>query len=65
MTLPLFERRHFEWLAAFAGSNLTPAQCERLASNLASTNAGFKRSRFLAAVEKARAPDVCRVCQTN
>ena len=56
--MTLFQRRHFEWLARWAAANLTPLQADRLARDLAGTNAGFKLSRFAAAVEKARAPDV-------
>lgn len=52
----LFEARHFNWLARWAGAVLTPAQTQHLADSLCSTNGNFKRDRFAAAVEKARAP---------
>jgi hypothetical protein len=57
----LFSKRHFEWLARFAAANLSPPQVARLADELTATNAAFKRTRFLAAVEAARAPDVVSV----
>lgn len=59
----LFEKRHFDWLAAWAGANLTPAHCARLADALCSTNPQFKRQQFLDAVERSRAPVVERVCR--
>lgn len=54
----LFERRHFEWLAAFAGARLTPSQIKHLCDELPATNPGFMRDSFLRAVERTRAPDV-------
>lgn len=51
----LFARRHYEWLAAFAGETLDEQQCGLLGSKLARDNPGFKPSRFIAACDKARA----------
>lgn len=59
--LTLFEKLHFDWLAAWAGANLTPMHCARLADALCSTNPQFKRQQFLDAVERSREPVVERV----
>lgn len=47
MKRPLFEKRHFEWLADFARDQLLPEQMKYLADRLKSTNSNFKYDKFL------------------
>lgn len=46
---PLFEQRHFEWLANWAKENMTHDQRINLAEDLADTNVNFKKDKFLKA----------------
>ena len=42
----MFQKRHYEWLARWAGENLTPAQIAQLAADLRGTNPNYNRERF-------------------
>lgn len=53
MPAPLFSRRHYEWLAAFAGRVLDEEQFGLLCNELCRDNPAFERARFVAAFEKA------------
>ncbi len=55
--LPLFQRRHYEWLAEFAGCVLDEQQWGLLATRLAEADPNFKTERFLDACDKARIRD--------
>ena len=48
-TRPLFEQRHFEWLADFAKNYLNERDIRALAAHLAGTNSHFKCEKFLKA----------------
>ncbi len=45
-TRPLFEHRHFAWLAQFAAQHLTSEQVSALSSALEATNPNFDAWRF-------------------
>ena len=53
-TKPLFERRHFEWLAYWAGTTLDGAQASALARALADTNPHFDKARVVDRYRHAR-----------
>jgi len=46
MSTPLFQHRHYVWLAAFARDNLNEEQRRRMAAELRGTNPNYSRSRF-------------------
>ncbi len=46
MSTPLFSKRHYEWLAAFARDQLSAADVAALARALASTNPRFDAAKF-------------------
>jgi hypothetical protein len=48
---PLFTRRHYEWLAAFAREELSSATALALTNALDHDNANFNRDRFLKAAK--------------
>ena len=55
MSAPLFSKRHYEWLARWAGENLTEQQYAALAEKLWHTNSNFIPARFMAACDLAAA----------
>jgi TRAP-type C4-dicarboxylate transport system substrate-binding protein len=46
MTTPLFTKRHYEWLAAFAKDNLDRKQVQELGRQLTYTNPAFNLEWF-------------------
>ncbi len=46
MSTPLFSKRHYEWLAAFARAELPTGDRIALCNALDRTNANFNRDRF-------------------
>lgn len=50
MSKPLFEHRHFVWLAKFAAQHLTDKQSVALTTALAATNPHFDVGRFESAI---------------
>lgn len=53
--MSLFQRRHYEWLAAFAGETLDEQQRGLLATELARDNPRFDVDRFLSFANKIEA----------
>lgn len=51
----MFTKRHYEWLARWAGEHLTSDQWHRLAYDLGENSSRFKYETFIRACEKARA----------
>ena len=51
--MTMFAKRHYKWLANFAGHHLTQDQWEALASELYNTNPNYKPMRFLQACKDA------------
>ena len=56
----LFQRRHYEWLARFAGQHLTSTDWCELANQLKHDNPQFKPDRFLDACEAAMSVHIGR-----
>ena len=48
---PLFEHRHFAWLANWAVHKLSQEQKDELCYRLAETNENFNRERFMIAAK--------------
>lgn len=46
---PIFEHRHFVWLAHWAGANLDADMVAKLCDDLARTNPKFDRGRWMSA----------------
>ena len=50
----MFERRHYEWLASWAGDNIEPKAAKSLATALATDNPDFQPDRFIVAYGRRR-----------
>jgi hypothetical protein len=51
---PLFSKRHYEWLARFAGTYLCSDAYYDLAEALEDTSPNFDRSKFITTVRKIK-----------
>lgn len=51
--MSLFQKRHYEWLARWAGENLSPQQIAALGFALRGTNPNYQHDKFV-----CRADDV-------
>jgi hypothetical protein len=52
--MALFEKRHYEWLARFAGQHLTDEQSHKLASALYRDNSNCDVPKFIRACDRCR-----------
>lgn len=43
----LFQKRHYEWLARWAGENLSPEQIASLSAALRGTNPNYQHDKFI------------------
>jgi len=50
----LFSKRHFEWLAHFAGANLSVSSARHLAEALVDTNDNYDMQKFLGTYHRVR-----------
>ncbi len=51
---PLFSKRHYEWLARWAGENLSQEQTFGLSCDLSRTSEAFKHETFMRAARNHR-----------
>ena len=61
--MALFSKRHYEFLACWAGEHLTESQCGELAAKLKQDNAAFVLDRFIDACEKYRGLSINAWCE--
>ena len=54
ITMAMFSRRHYEWLAHWAGNNLSRRATQILSSDLAETDPHFREDLFMQAYVKIR-----------
>lgn len=52
--MALFQKRHYEWLARWAGRNLHPDDWHKLTTSLANDNPRFNAEKFIYVTAKAR-----------
>ena len=59
--MPIFQRRHYDWLAGWAGDNIGYQHARSLATALAADNPDFHKNRFLVAYVNRRLSHVAEV----
>jgi hypothetical protein len=52
--MSLFEKRHYEWLARFAGAHLTQEQYHKLSDALYREGSHFDAPKFIRACDRCR-----------
>jgi len=57
----MFERRHYDWLASWAGDNIEPKAAKSLATALATDNPNFQPDRFIVAYGRRRLSHLAEV----
>jgi len=61
----MFERRHYEWLARWAGDNINPQAAKSLATALANDNPAFQKDHFLVVYGRRRLAHLAHVEATK